>query len=123
MKKIKTDKELKEWFLKYCKDNKGCVVLTEQEWQLQQKFIDALQEENLDYRYDITDIACEKATEMAQGWEEQYKYEIAVLEKALDIAILELDFARNHSQSTSVECVERIEKLKNEIKTKAKERI
>ena len=40
MKKIKTDKELQEWFLKHCKENKGCVVLTEQEWELQQKFID-----------------------------------------------------------------------------------
>lgn len=53
------------------------------ELELLRKQNDLLQEENLDYRYDITDIACEKATEMAQGWEEQYKYEIAELKEKL----------------------------------------
>ena len=44
------------------------------ELELLRKQNDLLQEENLDYRYDITDISCERATEMARDWEEQYKY-------------------------------------------------
>ena len=31
MEKIFSDKELKDWFLKFCKDNKGCYVITEEE--------------------------------------------------------------------------------------------
>ena len=70
------------------------------ELELLRKQNDLLQEENLDYRYDITDIACERATEMARDWEEQYKYEIAVLEKALELACRELnDCKKRHMPS------------------------
>ena len=53
------------------------------ELELLRKQNDLLQEENLDYRYDITDIACERATEMARDWERQYQEEIAELKEKL----------------------------------------
>ena len=51
----------------------------------------------------------------------QQSKRIKELEKALDYAIFELDFARNHSQSTNSETIERIDKLRNKILNKAKE--
>lgn len=54
---------------------------------------DALIDENLDYRYNITDTAFEQAKEMAKRWEEDYQQEIvelksqlALTEKALELA-------------------------------------
>ena len=44
-----------------------------------------------------------------------------IVSKAFDLAVFELDFARNHSQSTSQECIDRIAKLSCEIIGKAKE--
>ena len=49
--------------------------------------------------------------------------QLSLTEKAYKIAIFELDFARHHSQSTSQETVDRIEKLESEIWNKAKERM
>ena len=46
---------------------------------------------------------------------------IAELEKAFELAVFELDFYKNHSQSTSQECIERIERLRTEIWNRAKE--
>lgn len=57
--------------------------IRDKELKLLRKSNDLLQEENLDYRYDITDIACEKATEMAMDWESQYQEEIAELKEKL----------------------------------------
>lgn len=49
--------------------------------------------------------------------------QLSLTEKAYKIAIFELDFARHHSQSTSQETVDRIEKLEIEIWNKAKEKM
>ena len=49
--------------------------------------------------------------------------QLSLTEKAYKIAIFELDFARHHSQSTSQETVDRIEKLESEIWNKAKEKM
>jgi len=46
----------------------------------------ALIDENLDYRYDITNSAYEQAKGMASNWESQYQEEIAILKKALELA-------------------------------------
>lgn len=35
MEKVKTDKELQDWFLKFCKENQGCYVLTQDEKEAQ----------------------------------------------------------------------------------------
>lgn len=51
----------------------------------------------------------------------QLKKQLAITEKALDYAIFELDFAKNHSQSTNSETIIRIDKLRNKILDKAKE--
>ena len=47
--------------------------------------------------------------------------QLALTEKAFKLAVFELDFYKNHSQSTSQECLERIERLETEIWNKAKE--
>lgn len=44
---------------------------------------DALIDENLDYRYDITDTAYEQAKYMAESWKEDYQQEIAELKQQL----------------------------------------
>jgi hypothetical protein len=44
---------------------------------------DALIDENLDYRYDITDTAYEQAKYMAESWEKDYQQEIAELKQQL----------------------------------------
>ena len=51
------------------------------------------------------------------------KNELGITQKAYKIAIFELDFAKHHSQSTSQETVDRIEKLESEIWNKAKEKM
>lgn len=51
--------------------------------EIQKMSNDALQEENLDYRYDITDTAYEQAKEMASNWESQYQEEIKELKAKL----------------------------------------
>lgn len=76
------DKVLLEKIAKLEEENKS--LKKKNEFLL--KVNDLLEEENLDYRYDILDTAYDQATEMAKDWEEQYKYEIAVLEKALELA-------------------------------------
>lgn len=53
---------------------------------------------------------------------EELTQQLAITEKALDYAIFELDFAKNHSQSTNSETFIRIDKLRNKILNKAKER-
>jgi hypothetical protein len=52
---------------------------------------------------------------------DDYAERLAIAEKALQIAIFELDFYKNHSQTTDSETYERIIKLRNEILVKAKE--
>ena len=61
--------------------------------EIQNKVNDALIDENLDYRYDITDTAYERAKEMAESWEEDYqqelhelKHKLALTKKALELA-------------------------------------
>lgn len=49
--------------------------------EIQRKLNEVLQEENLNYRYDITDTAFEQAKEMAENWEDGYKEEIRQLYK------------------------------------------
>ena len=51
--------------------------------EIQNKLTDALIEENLDYSYDLTDIAHERAEELAESWEEDYKQEIEKLKQQL----------------------------------------
>lgn len=51
--------------------------------EIQAKVNDALISENLDYSYDITDTAYEKAKYMAESWEEDYQQEIAKLKQQL----------------------------------------
>lgn len=81
--------EMEQDFNKFCKTSKKFIEsqkIRNKELELLRKTSDLLMEENLDYRYDILDTAYDQATEMARDWEEQYKYEIAVLEKALELA-------------------------------------
>lgn len=47
--------------------------------------------------------------------------QLALTKKAFKLAVFELDFYKNHSQSTSQECLERIERLETKIWNKAKE--
>ena len=51
--------------------------------EIQKMSNNALQEENLDYRYDITDTAYEQAKYMAESWEEDYQQEITELKQQL----------------------------------------
>ena len=51
--------------------------------EIQKMSNNALQEENLDYRYDITDTAYEQAKYMAESWEEDYQQEITELKHQL----------------------------------------
>ena len=78
--------EMEQDFNKFCETSKKFIAdykKNQKELGLLRKMTDLLQEENLDYRYDITDIACEKATEMARDWERQYQEEIAELKEKL----------------------------------------
>lgn len=52
---------------------------------------------------------------------ERLNKQLALSEKALQIAIFELDFAKNHSQSTNSETYERILNLRDKILKQAKE--
>jgi hypothetical protein len=52
---------------------------------------------------------------------EELKDKLALTEKAFRIAIFELDFAKNHSQSTNSETYERILNLRDKILKQAKE--
>ena len=65
---------------------------------------------------DIVDLLEEKDQQITD-----LQSQLAITEKALDYAIFELDFARNHSQSTNAETLKRIDKLRNKILNKAKE--
>ena len=88
-----------------------CKLLNQQD-----KRIKELEQENLSLQ--------EQSIRDNQNWIEettQLKQQLALTEKALDYAIFELDFARNHSQSTNSETLERIDKLRNKILNKAKE--
>lgn len=71
----------------------------------------------------MTDWTYDKEADWLKGNRnyDQLKQQLALTEKALDYAIFELDFARNHSQSTNSETLERIDKLRNKILNKAKE--
>jgi hypothetical protein len=51
--------------------------------EIQKMTNDALIDENLDYRYDITNSAYEQAKGMASNWESQYQEEIKELKKQL----------------------------------------
>ena len=51
--------------------------------EIQKMSNNALQEENLDYCYDITDTAYEQAKYMAESWEEDYQQEITELKQQL----------------------------------------
>ena len=51
--------------------------------EIQKMSNNALQEENLDYRYDITDTAYEQAKYMAESWEEDYQQENQQLKQQL----------------------------------------
>ena len=51
--------------------------------EIQRMSNDALIDENLDYRYDITDSAYEQAKYMAESWEEDYQQKISDLEAKL----------------------------------------
>lgn len=59
--------------------------------EIQKMSNNALQEENLDYRYDITDTAYEQAKYMAESWEEDYQQEITELEQQLAEKDKEID--------------------------------
>lgn len=52
--------------------------------EIQRMSNDALIDENLDYRYDITDSAYEQAKYMVESWEEDYQQEIAELKQELE---------------------------------------
>lgn len=47
--------------------------------------------------------------------------QLGLTDKAFKLAIFELDFYKNHSQTTNQETIERIEKLTDDIWNKAKE--
>ena len=51
--------------------------------EIQKMSNNALQEENLDYRYDITDTAYEQAKYMTESWEEDYQQENQQLKQQL----------------------------------------
>ena len=68
----------------------------------------------------MSDTLSENYSKLNKRYQE-IKNQLALTEKALDYAIFELDFARNHSQSTNSETLERIDKLRNKILNKAKE--
>ena len=93
----------------------------------QDKRIKELEEELDDAKRDYIpklEFGLQRANKMGRDAEEenqQLKQQLALTEKALDYAIFELDFARNHSQSTNSETIERIDKLRNKILNKAKE--
>lgn len=53
----------------------------------------------------------------------QLKNKLALTEKALEISTFELDFYKNHSQTTNSETYERIINLRNEILKQALEMI
>lgn len=52
---------------------------------------------------------------------DELKKELTLTEKAFKLAVFELDFYKNHSQSTNQECLKRIERLETEILNKTKE--
>lgn len=51
--------------------------------EIQRMSNDALIDENLDYRYDITDNAYELAKEMSESWKEDYEQELVELKQQL----------------------------------------
>ena len=100
----------------------SCDLLSQQD-----KRIKELEEELDDAKRDYIpklEFGLQRANKMGRDAEkeiQQLKQQLALTEKALDYAIFELDFARNHSQSTNSETIERIDKLRNKILNKAKE--
>lgn len=71
----KNDKEISELEAKLAEAQK--II------EIQKMSNDALIDENLDYRYDITDTAYEEAKYMAKSWEEDYQQEIKELKQQL----------------------------------------
>ena len=67
----------------YVADLEAKLAQAQKTIEIQKMSNDALQEENLDYRYDITDTAYEQAKEMASYWERQYQEEIKELKAKL----------------------------------------
>ena len=108
------EKERYELFSELCiKDNninaecqllntyQSCVILNQQD-----KRIKELEQENLSLQ--------EQSIRDNQNWIEEttkLKQQLITTEKALDYAIFELDFARNHIQSTNAETLKRIDGL------------
>lgn len=106
--------ELKKEFTKKCQER----AELEKVVKLQKTVNDALIEENLDYSYDITDLAYERAKEMAKCWERGYQEEIKDLKKALELAceeITELESPLNRF------CWQPKDEVVEHFKTKAKE--
>ena len=75
--------------------------------------------------YDSCDLLNQQSKQLKEleAENKNLNKQLTLTEKAYKIAIFELDFARHHSQSTSQETVDRIEKLESEIWNKAKDKM
>ena len=71
------------YVLEYVADLEAKLAEAQKTIEIQRMSNDALIDENLDYRYDITDSAYEQAKYMAESWEEDYQQEIAELKQQL----------------------------------------
>ena len=79
----KTYKLLKKMENLIISDLEAKLAKAQKTMEIQRMSNDALIDENLDYRYDITDNAYEQAKYMAESWEEDYQQEIAELKQQL----------------------------------------
>ena len=108
----------------------GCSYEKEADWFKGNKNYDQLKQQVNDWKQrfesseernkQMTDNSV-KALELKNEKIKELKQQLITTEKALDYAIFELDFARNHIQSTNAETFKRIDKLRNKILNKAKE--
>lgn len=91
--------------------------------EVQRKTNDALMDENLDFRNDITDVAIEQAKRMAEDWEFGYKEEIKELKQQLAEKEKEIDELKQRLKDTikiySDDFVEKDKELK-ELRFKAR---
>ena len=88
--------------------------------EIQNKVNNALIDENLDYRYDITDTAYEQAKHMAESWEEDYQQEIEELKQQLAEKDLTIENWQTMYESVVQTChndKEEIERLNKRLET------
>lgn len=96
---------------KYIADLEAKLAQAQKTIEIQKMSNDALQEENLDYRYDITDTAYEQAKEMASNWENQYQEEIKELKAKLAESEAEYNDTCQHYEHQFAELGKEVNRL------------